>query len=261
MNVCLTLDLEPDHASRAPTAYDGWEPARVSELLRLLERHRAPLTVFVVGQHLPARPETIDLLRRHGAEFHLHSYSHDLAHPDTQDEIQLGVEAFARVFGRRPAGYRAPEGRISKAGWRRLEQEGFVFDSSIFPSFWPAPRYLRYRPEPFHPLGTRLLEFPISTLGPARLIVSLSWFKLLGWGLYRRLLARGRLPEPLVFDMHLHDLWHVPSYDLLPQPWRTIYRRGQGRGLEVLGCFLELLAGRGARFTTLGERARERLAA
>jgi peptidoglycan/xylan/chitin deacetylase (PgdA/CDA1 family) len=261
MQACLTLDLEPDHAGRAAPRYDGWQPARVAELLALLRRYHAPLTVFAVGVSLRAQPATIALLRDAGAEFHLHSHSHDLQNPDSLDEIRAGKAAFRAVFGRAPEGYRAPEGRISVEGWRRLESEGFSFDSSIFPSFWPRPRYLRFRPAPFRPLGTSLLELPISTLTPARLICSLSFFKLLGWGLYRPLLEKGALPEPLVFDMHLHDLWPLPAFDELPRHWRFVYSRNHGRGMALLEAFLDVLARRGYSFTTLGSVARERLAA
>jgi peptidoglycan/xylan/chitin deacetylase (PgdA/CDA1 family) len=261
MQACLTLDLEPDHAGRAAPRYDGWEPARVRDLLALLRRYHAPLTVFVVGTSLRAQPATIALFREAGAEFHLHSHSHDLRQPDSLDEIRSGKQAFAAVFGHPPEGYRAPEGRISPEGWRRLESEGFSFDSSIFPSFWPRPRYLRFQPRPFHPLGTRLLELPISTLTGVRLICSLSFFKLLGWNVYRPLLERGRLPEPLVFDMHLHDLWRLPAFDELPAHWRRIYGRNQEKGMALLEAFLDVLARRGYAFTTLGSVARERLAA
>ncbi len=261
MQACLTLDLEPDHAGRAAPRYDGWQPARVSELLSLLRRYDAPLTAFVVGASLRAQPATISLMREAGVEFQLHSHSHDLGRPDSLDEIREGKQAFAAVFGRAPEGYRAPEGRISAEGWRRLESEGFSFDSSIFPSFWPRPRYLRFRPEPFRPAGTRLLELPISTLSPARLICSLSFFKLLGWGVYRPLLERGRLPEPLVFDMHLHDLWPLPAFAELPRHWRLVYSRNHDRGMALLEAFLDVIARRGYAFTTLGSVARARLAA
>lgn len=257
MRACLTLDLEPDHAGRAEPRYDGWEPSRVHELLRLLGRHGAPLTVFVVAGSLRARPATIELFREAGAEFQLHSHSHDLSAPDSAEEIARGKDEFARVFGKEPVGYRAPEGRISEHGWRRLDAAGFHFDSSIFPSFWPRPRYLRYRPQPFRPAGTSLVELPISTLSWARLIVSLSWFKLLGFGVYRRLLEGGPLPDPLVFDMHLHDLARLPAFDALPRPWRAVYSRNQDSGLAFLDRFLELLAARGSRFAALGAVADE----
>ena len=249
--VCLSLDLEPDHAGRAAVTYDGWEPARVAELLALLARYQAPLSIFVVAESLEARPQTIEQFKTAGAEFHLHSYSHDLAAPDSADEIEKGRRAFERFFGHPPAGYRAPEGRISEDGWRRLEAAGFAFDSSIFPSFWPRPRYLKYRPAPFRPVGLSLVELPISTLTPARLIASLSWMKLLGWPVYRRLLERGGLPDPFVFDMHLHDLWRLPAFERLSGPWKVVYGRNASAGLPILESFLDLIVREGWRFSTL----------
>ena len=61
--------------------------------------------------------------------------------------------------------------------------------------------------------------------------------------------------------MHLHDLWRLPAFDALPQPWRGIYSRNQGEGMRMLEAFLELLARRGAALTTLGKVAEHRLAA
>jgi hypothetical protein len=252
MTACVTLDLEPDYGGRLEPAFTGWEPGRIDELVGVLKDHGAALTVFVVGDCLKARPEAIDRLKMAGAEFHLHSYSHDLSQPDSLSEIQLGVRAFEEVFGHRPRGYRAPEGRISLTGWRHLEAEGFEFDSSIFPSFWPAPRYLRFPSHPFRPAGHRLLELPVSTLTPFRLIVSLSWMKLLGWSLYKPFLEHARWPDPLVFDMHLHDLFALPSYRELSPPWNWIYGRNHQDGMKTLDAFLKLLGRKGQRFSTLG---------
>jgi peptidoglycan/xylan/chitin deacetylase (PgdA/CDA1 family) len=253
---CITLDLEPDYAGRVPTAYAGWAPQRIDALMAMLRAREVPLTVFVVARCLEDQPEAVDRFRRAGAEFHLHSFSHDLARPDSEDEISRGRAAFERYFGAPPQGYRAPEGRISPAGLARLEAEGFAFDSSVFPSFWPHPSYLRFPRVPFRPDGRKVLELPISTVSPLRLIVSLSWMRLLGWGAYRALLERGSLPEPLVFDMHLHDLWTSPSYARLGWPWSWIYRRNPDAGVRFLERFLDLLAARGYRFTTLGAVAR-----
>ena len=257
MRVSITLDLEPDFGGWIPEAYTAWDAALVQTLLDVLDGHGVPLTVFVVGRSLGARPDVVDLFRDRGAEFHLHSFSHDLGHPDSREEIARGADAFARVFGRRPEGYRAPQGRISSAGWRNLEAEGFAFDSSIFPSFWPAPRYLRFPPTPFRPAGTGLIELPISVVTRLRVVVGLSWMNLLGWPRYRRLLERANLPDPLVFAMHLHDLWDSPSYAAVPRPWRWLYTHDRNQGLGVLERFLAFLRQRDGEFTTLGAVARE----
>lgn len=232
----------------------------MDELLGLLGGHGVPLTVFAVAGSLGDVPGAVERFRSYGAEFHLHSFSHDLANPDSLEEIRRGADAFAAVFGHRPEGYRAPEGRISPQGLARLEAEGFLFDSSVFPSFWPRPRYMRLPREPYRPPGRRLVEVPLATVTPARLVVSLSFMKLLGWPFYERLLERGPLPEPLVFDMHLHDLWSIPSTDALGVPWRWIYARNREAGMSILARFLELLRRKGYELTTVGRVAREVLA-
>lgn len=256
-SVCLTLDLEPDYGGRLEPTYSAWDDAKIDALLEKLSSVSAPLTVFVVGECLKARPGAIERFRKAGAEFHLHSHSHDLASPDTREEIEKGLEAFEAALGYRPRGYRAPEGRISPEGWARLAELGFEFDSSIFPSVWPAPRYLVYRPRPFQPRGLPLWEFPISTLSPLRFIVSLSWMKLLGWGFYKTLLEAAAWPEPLVFDMHLHDVFALDSYAKLGGTWRMIYRRNRHDGMRILSAFLDLLSEKGGRFRTLGDVASE----
>jgi peptidoglycan/xylan/chitin deacetylase (PgdA/CDA1 family) len=257
--ICLTLDLEPDFSGRLEPTYLSWDPEKLEGLLELLRRFGARLTVFVVGQSLAARPDVIRRLEEAGAEFHLHSHSHDLAQPDALEEIRQGTLAFEAALGVRPRGYRAPEGRISQAGWKRLSDEGFLFDSSVFPSVWPSPRYLAYRPRPFRPQGLPLWELPISTLTPLRFIVSLSWMKLLGWGLYEVLLERAAWPDPLVFDMHLHDLVPTEAFSRLGPVWRFIYRRNRDQGRAILERFLKLAEQRGARFRTLGEVAADLL--
>lgn len=252
---CITLDLEPDHAGRMAPQYVSWNVECVDRLLDLLARFEAPLSIFVVAESLVLQPKIIDRFARRGAEFHLHSFSHDLANADSREEILRGRDAFAAFFGRAPKGYRAPEGRITPTGLRVLEQEGFEFDSSVFPSFWPRPRYWRAPRQPYRPLPG-LVEIPIATLSRWRLIASLSWMKLLGWPAYRRLLS-GPLPEPLVFDMHLHDLWPLEAARKLAVPWRWIYRRNARAGFSILESFLETMRARGGVFQTVGDVARE----
>jgi peptidoglycan/xylan/chitin deacetylase (PgdA/CDA1 family) len=256
VKACITLDLEPDHAGRIAPAYTAWDAGRVGAMFDLLAAHEAPLSAFAVAGSLEAVPAVIERFQDAGTEFHLHSYSHDLENPDSADEIARGQDAFARFFGRPAEGYRAPEGRISPAGLARLETEGFRFDSSVFPSFWPRPRYMAFPRAPYRPAGTRLVEMPVATVTPLRIIVSLSWMKLLGWPVFRRLLDMP-LPDPLVFDMHLHDLWALPSKKDLAFPWNWIYARNADAGFSILEAFLATLHDKGYEFVTIGQAASE----
>ena len=253
---CLTLDLEPDHAGRAAFAYEAWRSDRLERMMDVLAEFGAPLSAFVVGRSLEQQPEGIARLRGRGAEFHLHSYSHNLAEPDSASEIDSGLRAFESALGERPLGYRAPEGRISEAGLKRLAERGFLFDSSVFPSAWPHPRYLRYPRAAYRAAPNNLLEIPIATASRARLLMTLSFIKLLGFPLYRRMIVKGRVPDPLVFDMHLHDLFVLPAYDQLPAFLKVAYSRNRTEGFPLLRATLALLRESGYRFETMTAAAR-----
>ena len=253
---CLTLDLEPDHAGRVVFGYEAWRPDRLDALMDALAEFGAPLSAFVVGQALEQQPAAIAQLRRLGVDFHLHSYSHDLAEPDSAREIDAGMRAFEAAMGERPLGYRAPEGRISRGGLERLAERDFLFDSSVFPSAWPHPRYLRYQRTAYRSRPSNLLEIPIATAGRARLPVTLSFIKLLGFPLYRRLIQKGRVPQPLIFDMHLHDLFALPAYDQLPAFLKVAYSRNRKQGFTLLRSTLSLLRESGYSFETMTTAAR-----
>jgi peptidoglycan/xylan/chitin deacetylase (PgdA/CDA1 family) len=253
---CLTLDLEPDHAGRATFAYEAWRADRLDALMDALAEFRAPLSAFVVGRSLEQQPEGIARLRNRGVEFHLHSYSHDLAEPDSAGELDAGIRVFEAALGEAPLGYRAPEGRISDDGLKRLAERGFLFDSSVFPSAWPHPRYLRYPRAAYRSAPSNLIEIPIATAGPARLLVTLSFIKLLGFPLYRRLIRKGRVPDPLIFDMHLHDLFVLPAYHQLPAFLKVAYSRNRNEGFALLRATLALLRDAGYGFTTMTAAAR-----
>lgn len=251
----VTLDLEPDHAGRAEPRYDGWSPERLAAMTDALRSLGAPLSAFVVGRSLEDQPAAIDQLRRDGTEFHLHSYSHVLERADSEEEIDRGMSVFAKTFGHKPTGYRAPEGRISEAGLRRLSDRSFTFDSSVFPSAWPHPRYLAYPRNPYRTGFGSLIEVPIATASPLRLLVTLSFVKLLGFPLYRLLLRPSLLPDPLIFDLHIHDLFALPAFDDLPAFLKVAYSRNRLRGFELLHATLRHLKENGYTFVTMNEAA------
>jgi peptidoglycan/xylan/chitin deacetylase (PgdA/CDA1 family) len=259
--LCVTIDLEPDFAGLIPETYESCDPQRLAPLLAVIREHGVKLSVFVVGKMLDDRHPSVELLRREGAEFHLHSYSHNLSEPNSQREIDRAQEAFQRYFGRPAQGYRAPQGLITPACFRRLDAAGFEFSASVFPSFWPRREYLTYPREPFMVEGTSLLELPFATL-PVRLIVSQSWLKLLGWPLYGPALRALPLPGTFVFDSHLHDFAGArESVRALSPFWQRVMRRNRGETLEIFERFLQTMASRGYAFASMSEVARERRAA
>jgi peptidoglycan/xylan/chitin deacetylase (PgdA/CDA1 family) len=253
---CITLDLEPDHAGRIKAFPIKWKKQQIVQLLLLLQKYHVKLSIFVVASLLEQHSEVVYVFDKFGAEFHLHSYSHSVTAPDSEYEILRGVKAFYNRFKYQPLGYRAPEGRISHSGMVLLKKHGFLFDSSVFPSFWPNVKYLFY-PTGEYKNALEIIEIPNTVVSPFRLIFSLSWIKLFGWSFYQKLISRYGLPGRVVFGYHLHDLWTSSVFDRLPFFWKKIYQKNQSSGLDYLENVLRLLSSRGYKFTTLGSIAKQ----
>ena len=250
---CITLDLESDYAGITRPSYDVWDKEKIGKLLSLLRKYKVKLSVFVVANTLD-RSDLINLFRKYGAEFHLHSYSHNMGSGDSETQISRGIKYFRKYFKKNPSSYRTPSGLITQKGLNILKEKGFKFDSSIFPSFWPKLNYFFSPNKPFF-ISNGLLEIPISTIGPFRLLFGLSWIRLIGWRTYKYILDLFALPTPLVFYFHLHDLWRVDAFKRLPLIYKLRYLRSSPDGLNTLESFLQYLEAKKYKFISIGQLA------
>jgi peptidoglycan/xylan/chitin deacetylase (PgdA/CDA1 family) len=256
---CMTVDLEPDFLSE-----DSHEvlldAERFDRFADVLLQHGVPLSVFVAAkmldQGLPVRERFAPL----AAEFELHSYSHDPAHPDSLTEIRKSKAAYRRYFGHDPRGYRAPLGFISASGIRALAAEDFQFSASIFPSHRREMGFdfasLPLEPWMWHAAGQDLLlEIPFAVTRRPRVVICESYLKLLGLGAFKMLHRWGGFPDTLVIDSHLYDFFATAPVLALS---RSDYRRhallrNQRKALVLLDRFLSFLRKNGYRFVTVGE--------
>jgi len=250
----FTLDLEPDYGRSGQ--YELFQKTRdIEEVLIILASFDVKLTVFTVGEVFELYPDVIRLFEKYACEFEVHSYSHDLRHPDSEFEIQQAKKAYFSYFQKYPKGYRAPEGRISDGGIEILAREGFHYDSSIFPSYFPNPfRYLfRDRQIHYH-INSQIMEIPLTAITPFRLTLSVSYLKLCGFDFYRKLFQTYDLPEFICFDSHLHDF--IPSentFRKLPSFWNLIYSRNKYKGIDYCIEFLQYVKNEGYNFHFMSE--------
>lgn len=115
--------------------------------LDLFARHGVQATFFVVGQDLEreAGRELLGRAVREGHELGNHSYSHpyDLCRrprAEIREEVARCHEALRRLVpDRLPRGFRSPGYDMSPELWDVLEELGYRYDSSLFPS---PPYYL-----------------------------------------------------------------------------------------------------------------------
>lgn len=250
----LTLDLENDWYIDEP-GYDHLTFEYIEDFIRLIDGLSVPLSVFVVGTTLEDHPDGVDRLASDlDTEFHLHSYRHEPSANTFREELRLGKAAFRNHFGSDPVGYREPYGAIAPEQFPVLADEGFAFDSSVFPSYRPGVYNNLNAPlEPYTPAeAPRLLEIPLGVFRGARIPLSQNYLKLFGRPLVR-LLSVAPLPNTLVYNVHLQDIYRTDSHERLSGLKERIINRNLDESAQILEESIERIRSRGYEPTTVSE--------
>jgi peptidoglycan/xylan/chitin deacetylase (PgdA/CDA1 family) len=218
---CITLDVEADYDNPQKRLRMFEDGNLMERFVSIINRHGAKVTAFLVTSLIEKYEGS---LRQFGAsipvEFAVHSHAHDMQNACNRDDIRQAVEVFQSFTGQAPAGYRAPVGMINREGLETLLDLGFRYDSSIYPAIRPGRLgywNLHMPTEPFRVVrgSDSLVEIPFSTLPTIRLVFSLSYVKLLGWGTYATLM--NWFPPPKVSSVlsHPHDFYfHLVAQDV-----------------------------------------------
>jgi polysaccharide deacetylase family protein (PEP-CTERM system associated) len=208
-----------------------------TRILDLLQEHGARATFFVLGWVAERQPELIRRIAAGGHEVASHGYGHDLIYnlspAEFRSDVERGKKLLEDVTGHRVTGYRAPSFSITDWAVAILQELGFEYDSSFFPTV-AHDRYgrltgvdagqpiLELRPG-FHevcisclPLGRRGL--PWGGGGYFRMLPYLAWR--VG---VRRILASG---SPYMFYLH---------------PWEIDPGQPRMRGLSPINRFRHYL--------------------
>ncbi len=175
----FSVDLEDYYhvyAFQDKIKFGDWKdyPSRIEvntkKLLDMLGDTKA--TFFVLGWVAEHFPELVKEVHRAGHEIGSHSYDHKVIYEQSKAEFRESVrkskEILENLTGSEVRGFRAPTFSITEKTLWALEvliEEGFLYDSSIFPIFhdrYGVPDAERF---PFRVSysGGELVEFPIST--------------------------------------------------------------------------------------------------
>jgi polysaccharide deacetylase family protein (PEP-CTERM system associated) len=109
-----------------------------NRILDLLAEHRARATFFVLGWVAERQPELIRRIAADGHEIASHGYGHDLIYTlspaEFRADVERGKKLLEDVTGQRVLGYRAPSFSITDWAVSILQDLGFEYDSSVFPT-------------------------------------------------------------------------------------------------------------------------------
>lgn len=159
--------------------FDSWPSyesrlARNTDLvLEILAEFQVRATFFVVGWVGEKYPEVVRKIIKEGHEIGCHGYRHTLVYgmePDEfREDVRKAKEILQDAAGVPVFGYRAPSFSIAKRSMWALDilvEEGFLYDSSIFPvrhDRYGYPEFSRF-PVAVETGSGEIFEIPPSTL-------------------------------------------------------------------------------------------------
>ncbi len=107
-------------------------------ILDILDKHETRATFFILGWVAERVPDLVSKIHEAGHEVASHGYGHDLVYKLNEDEFREDIRRSKRILGEitgeKALGYRAPDFSISEKALDILKDEGFLYDSSLFPS-------------------------------------------------------------------------------------------------------------------------------
>jgi polysaccharide deacetylase family protein (PEP-CTERM system associated) len=177
----LTVDLEDYfHVSNFETCIpkNRWDvlPIRIEEstikLLDILSAYQVKATFFVLGWIAERLKSLIKKIDTAGHEISCHGYGHRLAYDmkpaEFRDDLRRAKGIIEDAIGRKVEGHRATSYSIVRSNLdylRILAEEGFSYDSSIFPVHhdrYGIPEWYRF-PKMVKKGNYDILEVPPST--------------------------------------------------------------------------------------------------
>lgn len=221
---CLSFDVEEHFqvsAFESPMRRRHWDQyesrveANTEKLLELLGNRRVRATFFVLGWVAERYSSLIRRIASAGHEIASHGYAHELITAQTpaafRDDIRKAKGILENILSQQVLGYRAPSFSITKdTMWATqiLVEEGYVYDSSIFPVLHDRYGVPSANPD-VHQLLTSsglLWEVPPSTvkcLGVRVPVAGGGYFRLYPYPLLRTLLRKLETEgSSLVMYMH-----------------------------------------------------------
>ena len=178
----LTIDVEDYfqvNAFAGIIRQDQWDsyPLRVDgntrRILDVLDSFSITATFFILGWVAERLPALTKEIHRRGHEVACHGYGHELIYTIGPERFRADIRRSKKLLedqcGVAVNGYRAPSYSITnKSLWALdiLVEEGFIYDSSIFPVMhdtYGIPDAQRF-PHTLQTGAGTLVEFPLTTL-------------------------------------------------------------------------------------------------
>jgi peptidoglycan-N-acetylglucosamine deacetylase len=212
-----------------------WVPGSQKGLQALLEccdRYRITGTVFFSGLFAEAYPDLVRTCHERGHQLGTHGWAHGALEEDEdfrtasyeqqREWIRRATRAVERAAGIRPVIFRAPNLWVGETTLRVLEEEGYLYDSSVparrFDLGFGRVHYLKYfwaPTEPYRPCATDLRrrgESVITEVPPSACLfpINLATLRVLGLTVLGKMIHWvSRRTGHVVFYCHPSEFVHA----------------------------------------------------
>jgi peptidoglycan/xylan/chitin deacetylase (PgdA/CDA1 family) len=197
----------------------------------LFGKHGIPATFFVPGEVTQNHADMLKTIFLKGHEIACHGLNHDkneclLDEVAQRRNIEYATMLIHEKAGVRPKGFRAPCLRINEITFRILDDLGYVYDSSILPTYIPG--YYGHpsaRSKPYYLFNgsndelnsSKLLEIPVSVNPAVPLPLSAAWMRNLGLSWVKLGVKMNfAFGNPVVFYVHPRDVVTLPRMKGIP---------------------------------------------
>lgn len=224
--------------------------AVADRFLDVFERHGVRATLFVIGEDIrdPANRRALQRFVRAGHEVANHTLTHPfgmrrLPYGNKVSEIDEARKILEDATGEAVVGYKAPAHDIDGDVIDILESQGYLYDASVYPSFFNPVLNLAYRlagngrplglgdwqcmlapNRPYvlgHPYWRRgrrkLVEFPITQIPGLRFPFYSTVMFALGFGSFRASYALVRRMRFVTYVFHSFDLLDIHDEGVEPR--------------------------------------------
>lgn len=232
----FTEALGVDGVRRLPSRVVG----QTERLLDVLDGHGARGTFFTLGVVAQRYPRLVRQIAERGHEVASHGWDHtpvwQLGAPGFRADVRRAKHAVEQAAGRVVRGYRAPNYSIRRdTPWALpiLGEEGFVYDSSIYPvvhdryGFPDAPRF----PHVAHSSGgLDLWEVPVGTarFAGTNLPIGGGFFRLLPTRLVHAAIGSVNRAERQPVVLYVHPWEFDPDQPRPAMSWKQRFRHYTG---------------------------------